>query len=200
MTRGRGRPAGAVAGAAMAAVALAAACATSGREIVEGVRYYPAWEEEPERSQGSWQDVPILVVVGEAGAEGVRGPRALAVRDALWRQLPVRRDLWRTVVAGEAQGDTLGGLLWDPAAAMGSECTSYEIIPADSVRPQREVCQRIDTTSSEVWSPEDVQRAAIEVGGNAVLFVREEYAGTFRGLRGWVLRCPEGPSGPACAR
>jgi hypothetical protein len=82
---------------------------------------------------------------------------------------------------------------------MSSECTSFDIIPADGIQPERRVCQRVDTTSSEIWNPEIAQRAAVEVGGNALLFVREEYAGTFRGLRGYVLRCPEGESGPVCS-
>lgn len=184
---------------ALASAWLAAACATGGREIVEGVRYYPASEGEVERWQGSWQDVPILVVIGRTGGEGVRGARSLAVRDALRDQLPGRRDLWRPVVPGEAAGDTLGELLWRPLTSSSRECVGYDIVPGDSVRLQRTICNRTETSSMASWNPSAIQRAAVEVGGNAVLLVREEHAGTFRGLRGWVLRCPEGGSGPICA-
>jgi len=181
-----------------AALALSAGCASSGRELAGGIRFYARPEIEPERTGGSWQDVPILVIMAGSGGEGVQGPRALAVRDALWGQLPSRRGLWRVVLPGEVAGDTLGEVLWLPETAMSRECTGYEITPADGVRPERTRCTRVETSSREAWRTQALQQGALDVGGNAILLFREEYAGTFRGLRGYVLRCREGASGADC--
>jgi len=195
---GRAARRGAVLIPAAVAVALSAACASSGRELAGGIRFYPRRDVAAERRDGGWQDVPILVVMEGTGSEGVRGPRALAVRDALWDRTPNRRDRWRVVLPGEAAGDTVGEVLWTPMTSMSRECTVFDITPSDGVRPERSTCTRVDTSAHEVWVTEGIQQAALDVGGNAVLLFREEYAGTFRGLRGYVLRCREEASGPAC--
>ena len=181
-------------------VALALACASGGGvEIHSGVTYYAdETADQYERWNKTWQEIPIFVVMEGDGDVGVRGPRALAIRDGVLAQRPTRHDLFQAVPPGTVQGDTLGSLLWLPDEVAERQCVMYEGVPGDSVTPMTFPCTRMETNVMESWRPMPIQRTVWEQGGNAVVLVGEEYSGTFRGLRGFVLRCPESSEGPAC--
>ena len=100
---------------------------------------------------------------------------------------------------GELRGDTLGEVLWAANRGTDRECVSYTFIPGDSIRPASTQCDREMISAREMWNPTPLQRTVLEAGGNAVLLVREDYAGTFRGLRGLVLRCRDAQPVPDCS-
>jgi len=182
----------------LSCLALITGCASGGgRELYEGVRFYerqavPALEE---RWSGGWNEIPMFVVMEGDYANGVRGPRALALRDAILGRRPGRQDLFRIVLMGDLVGDTLGSVLWQPPVFAARECVMFDVEPGEPGRP---ACTRQEVTTREAWQPEPMLRTAWEEGGNVVLFVGEEYSGTFRGLRGYVLRCPDRGDGPVC--
>lgn len=183
-------------------VALALACASGGGvEIHSGVTYYADETAAPhERWDETWREIPIFVVMEGDGENGVRGPRALAIRDGVLAAQPTRHDLFQVVPSGSAQGDTLGSLLWLPEEGVERTCGMFQAVPGDSVNPTTFPCTRVETNVRESWRPTPIQRTVWEQGGNAVVLVGEEYSGVFRGLRGYVLRCPDSRDGPACVR
>jgi len=183
-------------GAALVVAGLVACASAGGREVYQGVRFY-ASEGAPvfDRWSGGFSDIPVFVVTGDGG---ITGMRALAVRDALMDKVSGRQELFGIVRHGDVRGDTLGEILWAPNRATDRECVSYTFVPGDSIRPMTTVCDRETVSARETWNPTPLQRTVLEAGGNAVLLTVEDYAGTFRGLRGFVLRCGEGQP-PDCS-
>lgn len=182
----------------LSGLVLVAGCASSGgRELYTGVRFYEHEETPaPERRwTGGWNEIPMFVVTEGDYADGVRGPRALALRDAILDRRPGRQDLFGIVRMGELAGDTLGSVLWRPPVFADSECVMFDVEPGAAGSP---ACTRREVTPREAWQPEPMLRTAWEEGGNVVLLVGEEYSGRFRGLRGYVLRCPDRGEGPSC--
>lgn len=181
-------------------VALGLACASGGGvEVHSGVTYYAdETATEHERWNDTWREIPIFVVMEGDGDMGVRGPRALAIQDGVFAAQPGRRDLVQVVPPDAVQGDTLGSLLWLPDEVAESQCVMFEVVPGDSVSPTTFPCSRRETNVVERWAPSPIQRTVWEQGGNAVVLVGEEYSGVFRGLRGYVLRCPDSNDGPRC--
>lgn len=182
----------------LSGLALVAGCASGGgRELYSGVRFYER-ESAPApegRWTGGWDEIPMFVVTEGDYADGVRGPRALALRDAIFGRRPGRQDLFGIVRMGEVAGDTLGSVLWRPPVFAERECVMFDVEPGEHGRP---ACTRQEVTAREAWQPEPMLRTAWEEGGNAVLLLGEEYSGQFRGLRGYILRCPDRGDGPVC--
>lgn len=89
-----------------------AACAASGREIYEGVRFYPRGEVEGSAGIGSFQDVPFFVSRDPDGPRWIPMDRLLAIRDELG-VFHRQDDLIDLVYQWEEPHDTLGALRWE---------------------------------------------------------------------------------------
>lgn len=148
-----------------------------------------------ERREGGTTGIAVFVVTSPGA---VTGRRALAVRDAVMSVGRGSRELFEIVEYGDVGGDTLGSVLWAPGMTADRECVGYTFSPGDSIRPASQTCNRELVSSVETWNPRPLYQTVFEAGGNAVVLVEEDYSGSFRGLRGFVLRCRGEGSTPDC--
>lgn len=165
-------------GALVAATLVAAACGSAGREVRPGITFYPREEPPPEARtewEGSWVDVAVYVSRDPDETE-------LWIDEFVIGRIEESLETYRTgnrarvgrLYGGDSGGDadTVGAFLW------------------------RYYTSRYGAET--LGSARSLQRAAVDVGGNAVLLVHEEIAQGFRGLRGYILRCPTREGVPDC--